>query len=281
MASRTILIVVLALAPALAGCLTSESVIRLRADGSGTVESVVLVNEDAMRGMGSLFGAPDGDGDKAGSTSGFSFDPDSLRADVEKLGRGVRFVSSEPVTRGALKGARMVYAFDDVNALRIDPDPSGLSQGGAGGNAPIALRMTRQANGNAVLTITFDDTPPSSSSPQPESTPGGQADGFGLDLQDMPPGMEAMIAEMFNGFRVAIDIEVDGAIVRTSSPFVAGSRVTVLEMDLGALLKDKTGMTRLTSIPPSATPGAMAAAFKGVTGVKFNESPLTIEFAAR
>jgi len=280
MVSRAILVLALAFAPALAGCLTSESVIRLRADGSGTIETIFLINEDAMAGMGNMLGGGS-DGD-ATSASSFAFDAETLQAQAAKYGEGVRLVSSEPMARGPLKGARMIYAFDDVNALRVEPDPSGLAQSagpGAGPGNPLDLRLTRQPNGNVLLSINFQDAPPSSA--PAASTPSGPADGFGLDLQDMPPGMEAMIAEMFSGFRIAMDIEVEGAIVRTSSPFVSGSRVTLIEMDLGTLLKDKAGLARLTDIPPGAGVADVIPRLKDVQGIKVNESPLTIEFAAR
>lgn len=265
--------IVLALVPALTGCLTSESLIRVRADGGGTIETVLLVDQDAFEGMAGLLG----EGAKGGVTEKhvMSFEPSDLRAQAAKHGPGVRFVSSDPMTRGALQGARMIYEFDDVNALRLESDPMGGAmgspRGGTGGDA--ALRLTRQPNGHARLAIDFDQA----SAPKAKTRAGKST----FDMKDMPPGMEAILGDMLSGFRIAIDVEVDGAIVQTSSPFVTASRVTLLEMDLGALLNDKKGLARLMAMSPGTSAAGMAAALKDVKGIKVNESPVTIEFTAR
>lgn len=275
MPSRLVLALILAFTPVLAGCLTSESLVRLRADGSGTMETTFLVNEDAMKNMAGMFG---GDMQEQTTSSMPSFDPATLQAEAAKLGPGVRLVSSEPVTRGALKGARMVYAFDDVNALQMNTDPMSAAAGSpkAGEGRGMTMRLTRQPNGNALLTVDMGESSSKSKTPTKSAAPAGK-----MDLDELPPGMDTMIAGMLDGFRILIDVEVDGAIVKTNTPFVAGPRVTLLEMDFGALLKDKTGMTKLMSVAPGTSTPEMAETLKDVNGIKVSESPLTIEFAPR
>lgn len=266
--------------PALAGCLTSETLVKVNADGSGTIEQVLLMNTKALEALPAMMGDALGADVKATPSSGAAIDPAELfdearaRAAAERLGRGVRYVSSAPMTRGDLQGARMVYAFADVNTLRIEPDlPSDAlgSGGGASTSEPLELRLTRQPNGNALLTIDLDEnTAPKSKATTPKATKG-----------DMPPGMQEMLTQLLDGFRIAIDVDVAGALVHTSSPFVNGSRVTVLEMDLGMLMKDPANLERLADITPGASVAEMIPLLKDVKGIKVNQSPLTIEFTGR
>jgi hypothetical protein len=267
-------------APALAGCLTSETLIKLNADGSGTIEQVMLMNVKTFDALPALMGDALGADVTSTKSTGASIDPAGMfdetqaRAAAEQLGRGVRFVSSEPLTRGDLQGARMVYAFDDVNTLTIQQDPPGdvLGGGAKSTSEPLALRLTRQANGHALLTVDLEGGSRETKSTAPAAKAG---------RDDMPPGMEAMVAQLFEGFRISIDVEVAGVIARTSSPFATGSRVTVLEMDLGMLVKDQANLKRFGSIGPDVGVAEMIPLLKDVKGIKVNQSPITIEFSGR
>jgi hypothetical protein len=268
--------------PALAGCITSETLIRLNADRSGTIEQLILVNmktlEELPRMMGEMMGGEGKSSSSSKTSSHFdAFDEAQLRADAATLGDGVRFVSTEKVVRGDMQGAKVVYAFDDVSTLTIQPDPPMSATGGTGpkasGSDPLDLQFARLPNGNALLTVHFDEAGGAKGSKAPATGKTGS--------DPMPAGMEDMMRQMFDGFRVAIDVEVNGPIVRTSSPFVEGTRVTVLEMDLGLLLRDRANLKTLEKIEPGASVAEMMPLLKDVKGIKVNQSPLTIEFSAR
>lgn len=266
--------------PALTGCITSETLIKLDADGSGTIEQLILVNmktlEELPRMMGEMMG-----GDVKSSTSGPSplgvFDEEQLRAGIANLGDGVRFVSTEKIDRGDMQGAKVIYAFDDVSALRIQPDLPTVGMGdvafAGGGPEPLGLEFARLPNGNTLLTVRFDEA--TGSGGKKTSTPGKAT------KNQMPAGMEEMMRQMFDGFRVAIDVDVNGPIVNASSPFVAGSRVTVLEMDLGLLMQDRANLKTLERLEPGASVAELLPLLGEVKGIKVNRSPLTIEFAGR
>jgi len=270
----------------LSGCITSETLIRLKADGSGTVEQIMLINVRALEEvpdmMAGLLGGKVTSSSSSKKTGGTGpsemFDEGRLRTDVEKFGTGVRFVSAEKLTRGGMEGGRVIYAFDDINTLTIDQElPSGGLGGVAQGAAesdPLMFRLTRQPNGRSVVTVRFDE--PRGGPKAPKGTPAPK-----MAKGDVPDGVKEMMETMLDGFRVAVDIEVDGAIAATSSPFVDGSRVTVLEMDLGRLVKDPDGMKALERLTPDASVSEMIPLLKDVRGVRVNASPLTIEFTGR
>jgi hypothetical protein len=274
--------VLVALVPALGGCITSETLIRLNADRSGTFEQLILVHtktlEELPRMMGDMLGGDVKSSSKPSAAPLDLLDGNRLRAEASEFGDGVRFVSVEKIARADMQGARVTYAFDDVNALTIDPEPPLNAMGGGApkGRAsdPIDLGLTTLPNGNTLLTVQFDQARASKNQATGTS-------GFTKNKGDVPPGMEEMIRQLFDGFRVAVDVEVTGPIVRTSSPWVAGSRVTVLEMDLGMLLADPGNLKVLDRLSPTAGLAEMMPVLRGIKGIKINESPLTIEFSGR
>ncbi|MGE0039664.1 MAG: hypothetical protein AB7V01_00635 [Vicinamibacterales bacterium] len=253
------------LAVVAAGCINSATLISVKADGSGTVEQTLLVNQSAAKMM---FGAPGG----GGAPDGPVVNTADLERAAERMG-GVRFVSAEPLTRGAFAGVKALYAFDDINTVQVSQDPqmSGSSSGGlttaTSASSPVRFTWARGAS-SSVLTVTFDQAPGAAAGAEPADPP------------EMPdPQMLGMMKSMFEGFKVAIDLQVDGTIVRTNADWVTGSRVTLLEMDLSALLDDQA---RLAELQKSMTPGAsfsdVRPLLKGVKGIKVNEPVVTIEY---
>ena len=88
-----------------------------------------------------------------------------------------------------------------------------------------------------------------------------------------------MVRTMLAGARVQLTAEPAGALVRTSSPYVDGSRVTLLEVDLDQALKDDALVARLQA---AKTPEELKAAIKDAPGLKLTlEKELTVEFAPR
>jgi hypothetical protein len=74
---------------------------------------------------------------------------------------------------------------------------------------------------------------------------------------------------------VTIAVEPAGALVKTSSPYVDGQRVTLLDLDLDLLLKDDV----LTRVRAAQTPDELKAMMKDVPGLKLNlDREITIEF---
>ncbi len=122
----------------------------------------------------------------------------------------------------------------------------------------ITFRMARQPNGNALLTIIV---------PQPKFPSGG-----------MSPSVEqvAMLKQIFGGARVTIAVEPAGTLVRTSSAFVEGQRVTLLDVNLDELLKDDTLLPRIQA---AKTEDDMKAILREAPGLKINlDREIAIEF---
>jgi hypothetical protein len=252
------------------GCISSTTVIKVGPDGSGTIEQTMMANLQAMKMM--LSGL---DPQGTSSSSGIASEAELKRA-AERMGKGVRVVSTEPVKSGGFEGARAVFAFDDIRELRVDQDPGGTGDmmPSSGRTAdPVTFGLTRRPDGTSVLTVTMADPP------ETPATAAGEAGGMMSTDAFGDPQMLAMIKGMFEGFRVSIDLEVAGTILKTNADHVAGSRVTLLEMDLGALFEDEAALKALEGrIGPGTSVSEMRPHLKNLKGLKVNDPVVTIEF---
>jgi hypothetical protein len=87
----------------------------------------------------------------------------------------------------------------------------------------------------------------------------------------------AMIKSLLAGAHVLLGVEPMGTLVRSSSPYVDGSRVTLLEVDLDQMLKDDTLIPRVQA---AKTPDEMKSIIKATPGLKINfDREITVEFA--
>lgn len=252
--------VVLLLAGAVMGnaCFQFSTILTVKTDGSGTIDQRLLFTHTAIAQLRQL----------AGSAGGQEFDPLSeqqARDAAATLGPGVTYVSSTPIDTPEGVGRDITYAFTDVNQLRLDqapPAPGGMPAQGSGSD--LSFRLTRQANGNALLTILVPQLPAlGGDNPLPSVTP--------------PPAAQlAMIRPMLAGARLSIAIEPGGRLVRTSSPHVTGQRVTLLDADVDAVLNDQTLLQRLQA---ARTPEETKAILTNVPGLTVTLDPeITIEF---
>jgi hypothetical protein len=251
----------LALAATLAfgGCFQMATVVKVRGDASGTIDQRLVFSQAAI-GQLKQFSA-------LGGSNAKPVDPvseEQARADAAKLGPGATYVSSSSINDETGQGRATVYTFTDINQLRVNQQPNappGVSvraQGMDSDGQTITFRMATQPNGNALLTIVV---------PQPKFPSGG-----------LSPSVEqaAMLKQIFGGARVTIAVEPAGTLVRTSSAFVEGQRVTLLDVNLDEMLKDDTFLPRIQT---AKTEDEMKAILREAQGLKINlDHEITIEF---
>jgi hypothetical protein len=85
-----------------------------------------------------------------------------------------------------------------------------------------------------------------------------------------------MVRQIFAGMRVAIAIEPAGHLVKTSSPFVDGNQVTLVDVAFDQLLANDAAFSRLQT---ARSIEDVRAAMSEVPGLKVNLDPeITIAF---
>jgi hypothetical protein len=175
------------------------------------------------------------------------------------LGEGVTLVSVEATAEG---GERVTYAFKDITKLRAALAPA-VSESETSKDEPVSFRLGRSGS-NMVLTVVSPKPKPSdTASPKPKPSP-----------EDVAQGM-AMMKGMFAGLKMSAVVEVNGRLVKTNSPYVAGSTVTLLEIDFDQL--DEPGLKKLAEASPTGPPPLEL--MRGVKGLKISPPEVTIEFA--
>jgi len=263
--------VAVALALSLTGCIQETTLIKVKPDGSGTVEitstmsAVAAKNfRDQMKQMAAM------GGDKKAEVPGEIFSVADAKAKVEKMGEGVTFVKSEPIKTEKVEGLKAIYAFTDINKLGLSTAPSkpkgaGMDEGPADEGEQISFKLTKQANGNALLTVAFTEKPedPAAKKEEPK------------------PEQMMMMKQFFQGLHIAIQVEPSTPLVKTNAPGHKGNIVTLMEVDMDQLMKDDANFMKFAKTQSMGMTES-AKALKGVPGVKIPETKeITIEFGGK
>lgn len=265
----------LVVAAVTAGCLSIDSNIKVKPDGTGTIEQSMLVNASAV-GMMSMMGGNESGGGAEGPTPEDMFSDDKLRAEAARLGEGVTYVSSTPITDGEMKGVKALYAFTDFNKLELTASPpavggEGESMKAAGTGSTIDMVLSR-AGGSSLITLDMfggTSAAPDTSDASPGDNPFG----------NMPKEMMGMLAPMFKDMRVAVSVEPVGQLVRTNATLVDGQKITVLDIAFGELFANPASVEKMEKLGSQPSLDQIRTALAGVKGIKINQvDKLEIEF---
>ena len=263
---------VLIAATSLTACLNSTTLVKVKPDGSGTVEQTTLVNMAALKGMM---------GGNTGGPNGPMMNKGDLERTAARMGEGVRLVSSEPVKgENGFEGVKAVFSFDDINKIQVSQGPS-MSGGTGGASAraaeptsddPVRFKLTR-TGATSTLSINYIDKAPTGKTDNiPSPSPG--------DMPDLSnPMIMNMMKAMFQGFKINVGLEVVGAIVKTNAEYVTGPRITLLEMDAAMLLADEAKLKALLAkMGPDPSLTEVKPYLKDIKGIKIDGPSITVEF---
>jgi len=263
------ILLVLVATTGLTACLNSSTLVKLKPDGSGTVEQTTLMNLAALKGMmpGAATGQPNGP----------MMNREDLERTASRMGKGVRLVSSEPA-KGELgfEGVKAIFAFDDINDIQVSQGPDmggdpGRRSSEPNSDDPVKFKLTR-SGGTSTLTINFVDRPSTS---KDEPSPVGN-----MDTPDFSnPMIMNMIKTMFQGAKINIGLEVVGTIVKTNAEYVSGPRITLLELEIAALLADEAKFKSLQGkLGPNASLSEVKPYLKDIKGIKVDGPSISVEF---
>lgn len=246
----------------LPGCLQSETTVILQKDGSGTIVEQTTLGAQAL-GMLEQFAAMGGA--EAKDPVAEMFSAEKARTKAAKMGEGVTFEKSEPLTIGTSKGARVTYKFADINKLKVSPG-DGMSDMSPMAGAPGAPAKPEQkpvtfTYAGGKLTVTMPEPEkPAADAPKPEK-PEGMPD------MENNPQAEAMMKQMMGDMKMSFKIVVEPGIAETDATHRDGKTITLMEMEMGKLLEKPDTLKKLTSVGQS-DPAAAMELFKGIDGMK-------------
>ncbi len=249
---------------ACSACFESTTVLRVKGDGSGTLQQRTIIKTAALAQLRS-FSALGG-----GRATLDPLSEDQARSLAASLGDGVTLAETHTITSDDGEGRESIYAFPDVTKLHVSeqpPPPGGISvrTQGLSTDAPnITLGLTHEASGDAILHILV---------PPPAIFAGPNGSG---GINPVVVAQLQAIKGMLAGAKLLLAAEPQGTIVKTSSPYVDGGRVTLLEIDLDKLLADESFLARLQA---AKTPDEVRAIVRDAPGLKINLDPdITVQF---
>jgi hypothetical protein len=240
----------------------------VKADGSGTIEQRLLLTDAAMDQL-KAFAILGGNSATTDPTS-----EAYARSLADAIGPGVTYVSSTPVRTDKAQGRDAVYAFPDITKLYISEQPrvpGGLNLGpkSAQNAGQITFTLTAQTDGNSLLRIQV---------PRPDMLP-IPLPGANGDAAPPSPQQVEMVKTLLAGARLSVAVEPEGRLVQTSSPFVDGNRVTLIDLDVDKATGDPDLVAKLTQ--PKTLDQAKAS-LNSVPGLKITLDPeISITFAPK
>ena len=253
---RTIL--TLACSVGVAGCLTSNVLVTVRPDGTGTIEHTTTLRPSAMAQLEQLLAPEITDPSVPGAASGrlsgqtLTAPQDSPTAPQNssawRWGRSVRMRSTRPLNGADSVGWKTIYDFDDVTSLGVDlmPFTPGLrafysvAAKEKERRATTELQMSVEpiADGVERLTVHF---PRFAMDPAAEP-PAAAVSGSAAEM--------AALREVLRGSRITVAIQTESPLLRTNSPHREDNRVTLFDADLQQALFSKQ-VSMLASTPSS------------------------------
>jgi hypothetical protein len=267
------------------GCVTSDTLIKLNPDGSGTIVQKTLMSTEVisqltamMQGFAQQMTGNQQPPQEPKLTE--LFNEKDARSRAAKMGEGVSFVSSRKIKLEGMEGQEAIYAFSDITKLRLSEKPETPSVPGvqtkSSGGGETTFRFSRLPNGHSVLTAVFGkQTSKKTSSEEAESTSPQTS------KSTKAPTAEQLeqAKKLFAGFRIGMAVEVQGTLVNTNSIHREGEKVTLLEMDFSELLSNETLMRQAAAIKGQDLEEAKEL-LKGLKGFKINLDPeVAIEFS--
>jgi hypothetical protein len=253
------IVVLLVLTLALMGCFESIVLLRVNKDGSGTIEETVVISDKFMELMKSFGGEEEGEAEEQDP-----IDEQQLMDKAASMGEGVRYVSAEPVKTDRGSGYKAIYAFTDVNDVRINQNPGeNVSPPPVGGEEEGPVEEWLRFNFSGGRTPTLEIIYPQDVTEEMDQDESAEAEAE----MDSNPEMMEMMRELYQDMHIRLAVEVNGEIVQTNASYVDGSTVTLMDIDFAKILEDEQKFRDLMNANPE-TVEEMKELVKDNPGIK-------------
>lgn len=255
------------------GCLQVDTTINLKKDGSGTINEKVLMSKTFVNMMKEFATAFQDSSTTAEEEFSF-FKDDEIIADAKEYGQDVKYVSHEFISNDQWEGYEVVYSFDDISKIRIQPDPDskmGMTEGETEVEESDEYYFFKFKKGDVSELII--DRPPIDFNNDSTSQEGSDED---AESNEDEFGDEAM--KMMEGMKINIAINVDGNISSSNATYIDGSTVTLFHMNLGEMMKNKEAFKEFKDNEPESIED-MKQLMEKFPGMKIEiQKPVSVKF---
>jgi major membrane immunogen (membrane-anchored lipoprotein) len=267
----------------LSGCIQDDTVIHLKADGSGSIEETVKLSNFLVESFQNVANGM-AQGESNGQDKPQQQDPiesmiKEAKARQVQYGPEVKFVSATPIKTEAMSGYKVIYAFKDINTVRINQNPEAKTGQPSGKEGPkkqemISFKLVKGPV--STLTITMPEVENAKKDATADKTkPVNEAQPA---QQNPDPNAAEMLKMVFKDMSIRIALQVDGKIVKTNATYQDKSQVTLLDMQFGKIVENPNIFEKLNTTQP-ATIEEMKAQVKEIPGLKIEmNNPVEVVF---
>ena len=265
----TLLLTFILLSSFFAGCLQIETTLTVEKDGSGTINEKVLFSKTFVKMIKDFTEAFQ---DSASTEEFTLFEVDDIKADAKNYGENVKYVSHELINNENWEGYQAVYSFDDITEVQISPDP----------DSKVALddQSTETEEEEYYFFKFVKGDTPQLIIDRPDIELSADTDEYDESEETEQTNEEENeeFVKMMEGMKIDIAVEVDGEIVNTNATYVQGSKITLFEMDLSEMMKNKEVFKEFKKNEPDNIE-EMKQYLEKLSGLKIEvEKPITINF---
>ena len=281
----------------LSGCIQNDTVIHVKTDGSGTIEDTVKLANALIESLQNISkglaegvsnanadakdNVKDKDGAKEKDKAEVQDPIQTMMKDAQsrekQYGPDVKFVSATPVKTETMSGYKAIYAFKDINTLRINQNPENKTGMPADGKDKskkkeeiISFKFVKGPV--STLTVTMPET-------GKDKKP---ADHVKQDLQkntgESDPASAEMTKLIFKDMSIRLVLEIEGAIVKTNATYRDKSQLTLIDMHFGKIIENVKAFEKLNAMQPK-TIEETKELLKGIEGLKIEmNNPVVVSF---
>ncbi len=255
------------------GCIETETIITLKADGSGTLQETVLLSNAIRKSMEQMFqGLVDESTDSSGNQNKNDFNlfkPEELKEKAKGMGEGVMLVSSQEYASETAQGYRVVYSFKDINKLMINQNPGERMPSGSPKESKKSVKemVHFKFQKGDVATLTIKRPKSKEEAKEKKKSASHKEDKPQQQDMEMPQEGLEQVKQMFGGMRIALILNIDGSLVETNATHVEGNQITVMDMDFSKLVEMPEAFKDFARFNPKTVEEAKALV-KKVPGIK-------------
>ena len=259
----------------LAGCFQVDTVVRVNPDGSGTVVETMMFSKKMIAQMNDMMQGLAGEGSAKPEPIDM-YEPDKLKAQAAQMGEGVSFQSAKRSETADYSGYTAFYAFKDINKLKLNQQkdaPENTAGGEKKPPPPVIFHFKKGSPAMLTIEMPRDKAVNGKSEPPKEDKEALPASKGAISDEEAKKLMET-----FMGMKIALSVDVNGAIKETNASYLSGNRITIIDFDLAKLGSSIPQLEKLKQLKGNSLAEAKDL-LKDFPGMKMDmNDQLTVEF---
>jgi hypothetical protein len=252
------------------GCIQIETKLFVKKDGSGIISERVVMSKTFVNMLKEFAQSFQ---DTTSADEFVLFNDEEIIDDAKSYGPDVSYVSHEFINDDKWEGYTAVYSFNDVSKVKLTPDPEDK----------VEVGMAEEKNGQAKDYYYFsfvkgDVAELIIDRPEFKTDKSGWEESEQDETQEVDDQLGDEFLGVMEGMSIKVKVGIEGNIVNTNASYVDGSEITLFQMDLSEMMKNKDNFKEFTNKQPKNV-DEMQEFLEKFPSLKLEiEKPVKIEF---